>query len=488
MSQNNKQLSLGMNAVYKTILNVFNLLVPLFVGPYIAGLLDKDLYGVYNRVYAEFQVFFILGAFGIYNYGVREISKIRSDEKKTREVFTSLFLIGVISNLLVTIFYCVYFSIRGTGIDKYVYLVMIIQMISNVFYIEFVNEAVENYAFITKKTILIRLLYLIAIFTLVKKPTDVVIYSIIVSAIVLANNLASFFYLKKQYKFSFNGLRIKMHIVPLFVSLLLTNVSLLYEQLDKIMLSPFVNDVAVTEYTIPTTLVGMVCTIPLSLISVAIPRLSNYIGMRDTLSYRNTLNETMRTYMSILIPMIMGMFVLSEEIMWLYTKDVYTYAFPVLAVAAVSRIILGYETIVTNLMMYVWGYEKKLTLFLLAGGILNLVSNIVLVLCGKFSALTSYVTTTIAYILVTVLCKRYFEEKVKIGVQLLNKEVVQYMLVAATFIPIALLVKSINFGYFFNIVVTMILCVVVYGAFLIIKKDPLINVAFKILNKGKNNG
>lgn len=151
MSQNNKQLSLGMNAVYKTILNVFNLLVPLFVGPYIAGLLDKDLYGVYNRVYAEFQVFFILGAFGIYNYGVREISKIRSDKKKTREVFTSLFVIGVISNLLVTIFYCVYFSVRSTGIDKYVYLVMIIQMVSNVFYIEFVNEAVENYAFITKK-------------------------------------------------------------------------------------------------------------------------------------------------------------------------------------------------------------------------------------------------------------------------------------------------------------------------------------------------
>ena len=487
MSQNNKQLSLGMNAVYKTILNVFNLLVPLFVGPYIAGLLDKDLYGVYNRVYAEFQVFFILGAFGIYNYGVREISKIRSDKKKTREVFTSLFVIGVISNLLVTIFYCVYFSVRSTGIDKYVYLVMIIQMVSNVFYIEFVNEAVENYAFITKKTILIRLLYLIAIFTLVKEPTDVVIYSIIVSAIVLANNFVSFCYLKKQYKFSFNNLQIKMHIVPLFVSLLLANVSLLYEQLDKIMLSPFVNDVAVTEYTIPTTLVGMVCTIPLSLISVAIPRLSSYIGMRDATAYRNTLNDTMRTYMSILIPMIMGMFVLSEEIMWLYTKDVYTYAFPVLAVAAISRIVLGYETIVTNLMMYVWGFEKKLTLFLLLGGVLNLVSNFGLVLCGKFSALTSYVTTTIAYVLVTFLCKRYFENKAKIGVKLFNKQIVQYMLVAATFIPIALLVKSIDLGYFFNILVIMILCVAVYGTFLIIKKDPLIGIVLGILKRGKNN-
>ena len=152
MTNNNNQSSLGKNAVYKMILNVFNLLVPLFVGPYIAGLLDKDLYGIYNRVYAEFQVFFILGAFGIYNYGVRELSKVRGNAKKTQEIFSSLFIIGVISNVVVTIFYIAYFMIRGTGVDRYVYLVMIIQMASNVFYIEFMNEAVENYAFITKKT------------------------------------------------------------------------------------------------------------------------------------------------------------------------------------------------------------------------------------------------------------------------------------------------------------------------------------------------
>ena len=44
--------SLGQNAIYKGILNAFNLLVPLFVGPYIAGLLSPELYGIYNRVYA----------------------------------------------------------------------------------------------------------------------------------------------------------------------------------------------------------------------------------------------------------------------------------------------------------------------------------------------------------------------------------------------------------------------------------------------------
>lgn len=472
-----------MNAVYKMILNVFNLLVPLFVGPYIAGLLDVELYGIYNRVYAEFQVFFILGAFGIYNYGVRELSKVRHNEEKTKEVFTSLFAIGVLSNVVVTLFYIMYFNVRGTGIDKYVYLVMIIQMISNVFYIEFVNEAAENYAFITKKTILVRIIYLVAIFLFVRKPTDVIIYSIVVSLTVFLNNFISYCYLKKQYKFSWDSIKIKKHIVPLIVSLLLVNVELLYTQLDKIMLSPFVNDVAVTEYTIPTTLVGMISTIPLALISVLIPRLSSYVGQKDVTAYKNTLSEAIRVYMSILIPMAMGVFVLSEEIMWLYTKDVYTYAFPVLALASIARIVYGYESIAMNLMMYVWGFEKKLTVYLLIGGIMNLVSNFTLVYFGKFTAFTSLFTTIVACVLVTVLCKRFFVKKVDIETRFLGKEIIRYFLVAATFIPVSILVRSFGLGFWFNIIVTVIVCVGIYGVFLLVTKDPLINIALGIVKR-----
>lgn len=485
MTNKNSQLSLGMNAIYKMILNVFNLLVPLFVGPYIAGLINEDLYGIYNRVNAEFQVFFILGAFGIYNYGVREISRVRTDVKKIQQIFTSLFTIGLFTNIVVTIFYVVYFFVRGNGIDEYVYAAMIIQMVSNIFYIEFMNEAVENYAFITKKTIIVRLIYLIAIFAFVRKPTDVVIYSIVVSATVLLNNIISFIYLKRQYKFEWYGVQIKKHIMPLVVSLLVVNVELLYGQLDKIMLSPFVSDIAVTEYTIPTTLMGMLSTIPLSLISVSIPRLSNYVGIKDMAAYKNTLENTIRIYMSILIPMAFGVFVLSKEIMWLYTKDVYTYAFPVLMLIAMVRIIYGYKSIVMNLMMYVWGFEKKLTLFLLAGGILNLAGNLVLVGIGQFSAFTSLITTAIASLVATIVGKVYFEKQLSIKIKFLSREIIRYFLVALVFIPISLIVKGLDLGYWFNIIVTMVTCIGLYGVFLIITKEPLLDIVLGMIRRKK---
>lgn len=478
--------SLAKNAVYKVILNIFNLFVPLFVGPYIAGLLNKDLYGIYNRVFAEFQVFFIIGAFGIYNYGIREISKVRNNEKRFQSIFTSLFLIGILSNVIVTAFYIVYFMQRSTGVDKYVYLVMIIQMMSNIFYIEFVNEAVENYAFITKKTIIIRFLYFVAIFVFVRKPSDVIIYSVVVSATVFFNNFVSFLYLKRKYKFCFANIEIKKHIVPLFVSLILTNVELLYSQLDKVMLSPFVNDIAVTEYTLPTTLIGMLSTIPLSLITVSIPRLSRYVGENNKEEYMNTLHNTSRVYMAILAPMAFGVLVLSKEIMWLYSKDVYTYTFPILALAAMSRIIYGYQSIMTHLVLYVNGKEKQLTGFLFMGGLLNVVLNFLLVMLHKFSAGTALFTTMISSAFFAVIAVIYSQKRLNIKCNFFEKKVLRYFAVSALFIPVSMGIRLLSDNNWINIIFTVVSCVGVYAVFMFVTKDPLVELVLNRIRRKKN--
>ena len=137
-----KQKSVAKNGFYKAILNIFNLLVPLIIGPYITGLLSKDLYASYNKIFAEFSIFLVIGAFGIYNYGLREISRVRDNPEKRDKLFTSLFLTGIISNIVMVIIYVAYAFFRSESeIELFLYLTMIIQIVAQVFYIEFVNEA-----------------------------------------------------------------------------------------------------------------------------------------------------------------------------------------------------------------------------------------------------------------------------------------------------------------------------------------------------------
>ena len=111
-----QQKSLFKNTIYKAILSLFNIVIPIIIGPYIVRLLDVELYGIYNKVYSEFQVFLTFASFGIYTYGVREISKIRDDKEKVSKLFSNLCLISFLTNFLVMIIYIIYSILSSAGI------------------------------------------------------------------------------------------------------------------------------------------------------------------------------------------------------------------------------------------------------------------------------------------------------------------------------------------------------------------------------------
>ena len=225
-----KKNTLFKNTIYKSILSLVNIVVPIIIGPYIARLLDIKLYGIYNTSLANFQMFLAFASFGVYNFGVREISKIRNDKDKVSKLFTNLFVISLISNLLVLLVYVsfVLFTSKGTAMS--IYFILIIQIIANIVYVEFVNEALENYKFITIKSVIVKIIYFVSLLLFVRKPTDVKIYAIIVSLTVFLNNIISFLYAKKKIKFNFSKLEFKKYLKPLLAVLIITNVDLLYSQ------------------------------------------------------------------------------------------------------------------------------------------------------------------------------------------------------------------------------------------------------------------
>ena len=468
--------SLARNGIYKALLNIFNLVVPLLVGPYVTGLLNEELYGIYNRVYTEYSVFLALASFGIYNYGVREISRVRNDPAATNKLFTSLFLIGIVSNGAAMLVYVAYTFWRSSS-----------QIEANIFYVEFANEAKENYRFIMVKTILVRIGYLISIFVFVRKPSDVVPYAVVISMTNFVNNILSYIKIRRDVHFDFGGLTIRKHLFPLVVSLVIVNVDVFYFQLDKIMLSPMVSDIAVTEYFIPTNIVGMVSAVPLALINVAIPRVSALLGEGKRDEYERVLNDTTEKYLALVIPINFGFIVLAQEVMQLYTQDVYTYVWPVLIVAAISRIALSFQSVLNNLVMYVNSREKQQVVLLAVFGVMNLVMNFILVAVGCFTVITSLATTTLAVILFVVTCYFYAVKKIGVNCRLFSKRICGYLLASALFIPLSLLIRMAGLNYWVNIVAIIIACVALYAAYMILTKDKL---AYELLNatifRGRN--
>ena len=481
-----KQKSLFKNIIYKAILSFVNILVPAIIGSYIVHLLDVDLYGAYNKVYSEFQVFLTFASFGIYTFGIREVSKIRDDIKKISSLFTNLFIISIISNLIVILIYIAYSFISSTGITRMIYIIMITQLIANIFYIEFVNEALENYKFITIKSVIIKLLYMLSLYLFVKKPEDIIIYTIIVSMTVFLNNIASFIYAKKRIKFDFSSINYKKYLAPMLTILVISNVDLLYSQLDRIMLGKFIDDVSVTMYYIPYYLVSMIVSIPYAIITVSIPRLAYVLENKGKKEYLSNLSRMISSLYFIIIPMCFGILVLSKEAIILYAGKKYIAMVPTLIVACLSRLIICTESIMTNLVLYPNNKEKQVLKLSLCFGTSNLIMNSCLVILKVFTPTTALITTSIAEFGFALSQFIYAKKKLNLNIRILTKQNVSYLILCILFIPISYIIRLANLNFWINLLLITIICVLFYFGILYIKKDDnlllAINKLFKKIN------
>lgn len=477
-----KKNTLFKNTIYKSMLSMVNIVVPLVIGPYIMRLLDVDLYGLYNRVFADFQMFLAFASFGVYTLGVREISKIRNDKEKVSKLFTNLFVISFLSNMLVLIIYLIFSLITSTGLARVLYLVMSIQIIANVFYVEFVNEALENYKFITIKSIIVKIIYFLAILLAVRNPHDIVIYAVIVSLTNFLNNIISFIYAKHRISFDFSKIQIKKYIKPLIAVLVITNADLLYSQLDRVMLGRYVSGVSVTVYYTAYYLISTLSAIPYSIINVSIPRLSYLLKNEGKEIYEEKLNNSISSLIFIIVPMCLGVFVLSKEAIILYAGKKYLMAIVPLMIACITRIFISLESVMNNLVMYPNNREDRILKVSLACGISNLIINYLLVLFKIFSPLTALATTGLVELTIFIIHYTYARKKMNIDVQVFSKKNMTYILLSLLFIPISLIIRSLKLNFYINIIVIVMICSLMYFIVLYIKKDN--NLLF-ILDKFK---
>lgn len=481
--------TLKRNALLKATLNLFNLLVPLFVAPYINGLLHPDQLGLYNRALSEFQFFLIVGAFGIYNYGVRELSRLRHRPDEMRRVYTALFVIGIITNGVVSLAFIGFFWIRAAVSEYWVYTVLLLQMLSNVFYVEFLNEANENYRFIAFKTILIRLAYLIGTFVFVRRAEAVVPYALVISLTILFNNVASFLYIKRHLRFDFHHLSLRPHWRPLWISLLLTNSDLLYAQIDRVLLGFYgvyqgrLGDETVTVYNLSFTLIGMLASLPAALLSVSLPRLSNQLSKPDGFKgYVETLNQASERFFSLLCPLCFGVMAVAYETVFLYSREVYTYSWPLLVVACAGRLVYGLQMVTSNLVLYLQRAEQAMTrcLFLLGG--LNLLLKGLLLTQGNLNPSVAMATTILCVAIYDGWSIFYARRRLGVDYRPWSARTLGYWGVSAIFLPISWVCHAYLDGFWLPLLMTMGVCIFLYGAYLLVTRDPLVRSGMDRLN------
>lgn len=474
-----KKSNIAQNAILRVILNVFNVIIPIITGPYLARTLDVQLYGIYNQSLSLVGFLLPFAGFGIYNYGIREISKVKQDENKMSKLFTMLFTVGIVSSMLVLAIYLFYL----VGIAEYeheaIYWIMSLQIVAAIFNVEYMNEAYENYKFIVYKTLFVRVLNVCLILICVRKPDDVLIYSFIYSFLQFLNYFLSFVVIKFKVKF----LRISWHDIkgilkPLLVVFLLMNCSMLYTNLDRVVLSFVADGVQVTYYTFSQVIINLLINVMNSIIIVTLPRLSAFIGMNEFNKYKTLVSKSSSMFFMLGIPMCFGFFVLSDIIMFLYGGIQYVDAGRTFAIFSLRMLIWIMEYVIANQILFIQGYEKKITTIYFIGGGLNFITKIILAFLKILNSESAIFSTAIIELVVLLLEIYTIKKKKIIGLEGIVTKYFTYFAISVSFVIIAWINRMIiPFTYEFEmhlilyVVVTVVECIAIYWIFLAYIKD-----------------
>jgi len=474
--------SISKNAIFKAMLNLFNIILPILVMPLVSRSFGEELYGYYGYGDSLTAFFLIFASFGIYQYGLREMSKVRDDKIKLRQTFTSLIVFTTITNIVASAAYMIYVAIFYKD-QPYLYTCIILgfNIAFNTFYVEWVNEAMESYDFIAIKTMIVKIIYSGLILLCVRNQGDFLLYLYLVIGSNFINNIISFVYVKKKVSFDFSDLQFLKHIKPMFYVVILSSTGVLYTQLDRVMLkdSPG-GTTAVGYYYMAQRLQGIINTLLLTLVHVTMPRLSNYLGNGFKEKYLILLKKVIKIYFLILFPTSIGLFCLSKEAIYIFGGEKFLAAVPVMVVFSIYMLSLGVEGVIANQMIYLHGKEKEDAILVLIGGVINLIFNVLLSITGNFNMVSAITTTLIANLIVIVLEYRMVKKVIKLDIKLFAYENIKYFYYSLVFIPITFGIKFVIHNMIIACILEVVICGLVYLGILLITKDL---VFFELLNK-----
>ena len=346
---------LGHNFLFNLVTQLLTVLTPLIISPYISRVFDANLIGDYNYCYAIVSIFGVFANMGISIYGVPIIAKCKDTVTERSKAFFELLVIKTIFALIATLCYIfIVFIFFESGYKTY-FTIFTLYILSVLLDITWFFQAMENFKIICIRTIIIKLISIICIFTLIKDKADMNLYILINMLSLVLPNLLLFYALKKQIIIKKYKMNIKKHLKPI-VELLLPGIAYtFYAMIDKTMIKSITGatiEVGYYEQAYKIAFVGV------TIISVFGTVLSTRISALKEDEDIKKLHKYSYSIVSVVaIPLLIGLYILANYFIPFYYGDGYEGSINILKLFAFLPLIMG----ISNFVSYQYFIPKIIT-------------------------------------------------------------------------------------------------------------------------------
>ena len=202
------------NYFFMTLLLVLNSFFGLLIYPYLIRTLGAELYGVYIFASTVVNYFICFIGFGFDMYGVRLIAENPFSIKKKSNVLSIIFTTKLyleIVSIILAILVSFVFPILRTYF--WVYIVCFANTLLNIFFPTWYFQGVQKMRVVSYIQLIFKLLSLPFIFICIKKPDDILLFAIIMTASSLLGALYAFIHLLVFEKLKISLVPIKHTLV-----------------------------------------------------------------------------------------------------------------------------------------------------------------------------------------------------------------------------------------------------------------------------------
>lgn len=399
---NRRQKSIKYNFIMNAILSISAVLFPLITFPYVSRVLLPEGTGKVAFASSLIYYFSMVAQLGIPMYGVNACARVRDNKRELSKVTYELLGINLIMTAIAYIGLAVILlCVPQFYEERTLYIIVGLGIIFDTISVEWLYKAVEQYDYITIRSLIFKIIFVIATFLLVRSKEDYHIYAAITTFTAAASGIVNFLNARK-YHIEFQhigGYNLRRHMKPVVIFFFIVCASAVYTHMDTVMLGLIKSEIDVGYYNVSLKIRNILVSIVAALGTVLLPRTSYYVEQGMMNEFRAICAKAVRFVCILAIPIGVFFVLFAKESVFFISGPEYGASILPMQLLMPTLLSVGIGNIFGIQMLIPLGREKTILKSEITGAVVNLIANSYLI--PRYAAVGAALGTLLAELTVS---------------------------------------------------------------------------------------
>lgn len=394
-------MSIKRNFIYNSVLTVSGYFFTFLTYPYVSRVLGLSNIGIVNFIDGLINYFILFAMMGIGTVGIREVAIHKGDKAKLSKTFSGVILLNIISTLIATaVLLIAMYTLPTLFPYRSLLYVGVCKLLFNILLVEWFFTGIENFSYITKRTIAIKILFVASVFLFIRDASDYDTYYMICVFMVVLNGLVNIIYCRRFVTFTLKGINIRPYLNTFFSIGFYVIIGSMYTSFNVAWLGFVAGTDEVGYYTTATKLHTIILAVLTAFQNVMFPRVTSLLAEGKKEEYIQKLQLAVDSLFAFCIPVIITSIIFGPNILHLLVGDGYEGSYLPFRIIMPLVFIVGYSQITCIQILMAMKQDSKLLINTCLGAFVGLTLNLLIV--GSMGAIGSSLVWLISEMVVAV--------------------------------------------------------------------------------------